>query len=62
MVYLVIIYMPKNKSPKYYLVLSKSRNYTYGAFPYNEDGKKEAEKFLRKESKKSNEELYLTEK
>ena len=54
--------MPKNKTPKYYLVLSKNRNYTYGAFPYNEDGKKQAERFLRKESKKANEELYLVEK
>lgn len=54
--------MPKNKTPKYYLVLSKHRNYTYGAFPYSEDGKKQAERFLRKESKKANEELYLVEK
>jgi len=54
--------MPKSKTPKYYLVLSKSRNYTYGAFPYSAEGKKQAERFLRSESKKSNEELYLVEK
>jgi hypothetical protein len=54
--------MPKSKTPKYYLVLSKSRNYTYGAFPYSVEGKKQAERFLRSESKKSNEELYLVEK
>ena len=54
--------MPKKKTPKYYLVLSKSRKYTYGAFPYSEEGKKDAEIFLKKESKRANEELYLVEK
>ncbi len=54
--------MPKNKNPKYYLVLSKSRNYTYGAFPHTEEGKKRAESFVKTESKKVNEELYLVEK
>lgn len=62
MLYLGTISMPKSKTPKYYLVLSKSRNYTYGAFPYSIEGKKQAERFLRSESKKANEELYLVEK
>jgi hypothetical protein len=51
--------MPKNKSPKYYLVLSKSRNYTYGAFPHTTEGKKNAEDFIRQNSKKFREELYI---
>ncbi len=51
--------MPKTKTPKYYLVLSKSRKYTYGAFPYSEEGKKKAEAFVRKTSKTQNEELYI---
>jgi hypothetical protein len=52
--------MSKKKNPKYYLVLSKSRNYTYGAFPYTKEGKRNAEAFIRK-SKKEGEELYLAE-
>jgi len=51
--------MPKTKNPKYYLVLSKSRNYTYGAFPYSKEGKKKAEAFVRKTSKSQKEELYI---
>ena len=54
--------MPKNKTPKYYLVLSKRRNYTYGAFPHSPEGKKKAEKFIEQFSKERDEELYLTEK
>ncbi len=54
--------MPKSKTPKYYLVLSKSRNYTYGAFPHTKDGKKKAEDFAKVNSKKLKEDLYVQEK
>ena len=54
--------MPKKKKPKYYLVLSRSRNYTYGAFPHTEEGKKDAERFAKLTSKKVEEELYVQEK
>ena len=54
--------MSKKRNPKYYLVLSKSRNYTYGAFPHTEEGKKKAETFAKLTSKKVNEELYVKEK
>ncbi len=47
------------KKQKYYLVLSKSKNYRHGVFPYTPEGKEQAEKFI-KHSK--NEELYLVEK
>ena len=50
------------KNPKYYLVLSKSRNYTYGAFPHTEEGKKNAETYAVAMSKKVAEELYVQEK
>jgi len=53
--------MARKKSPKYYLVLSKSRNYTYGAFPYTTEGKKKAEAFIKKTSKAQTEELYIKE-
>jgi len=53
--------MPRKKtdSKKYYLVLSKSKNYTFGAFPYTEEGRKKAEAFVKKTSKQKNEELYI---
>lgn len=51
--------MPKKKNPKYYLVLCKGRNYTYGAFPYSKEGKRSAEAFVKKASKSQEEELYI---
>ena len=51
----------KKKEPKYYLVLSKSRNYTYGAFPYTKEGRRDAEAFVKKSSKAQKEELYIKE-
>ena len=53
--------MPNKKTPKYYLVLSKKRNYTYGAFPHSPEGKKKAEQFIKQVSVEKEEELYLTE-
>ena len=54
--------MPKKRNPKYYLVLSRSRNYTYGAFPHTKEGKEKAESFAKKTSKEVQEELYVKEK
>jgi hypothetical protein len=55
--------MSRNKaSKKYYLVLSKDRNYTYGAFPHTAEGEKNAKAFAKKMSKEKNEELYVAEK
>ena len=51
--------MPKKKTPKYYLVLSKSKNYTHGAFPYTREGKQKAEEFIKLSSGEKNEELYI---
>jgi len=47
------------KKQKYYLVLSKEKNYRYGVFPYSEEGKLQAEKFIQQNKK---EDLYLVEK
>jgi hypothetical protein len=48
------------KKEKYYLVLSKSRNYRMGVYPYTDEGKKAAEDFVKKN--KQDEELYIVEK
>ena len=45
-----------------YVVLSKERNYRYGAFPYTEEGFKMAEEFVKKIKKSNGEELYIVEK
>ena len=53
--------MPRKKSKKkYYLVLSRNRNYTYGAFPYTEEGKEQADSFAKRVGKEKNEPLYVT--
>ena len=55
--------MPKNKKNKrYYLIESKKRKWSYGAFPHTEDGFKEAKKYLSALQKKSDEELKIVEK
>tara|TARA_Y100000593_G_scaffold56456_2_gene105326 strand:- start:8519 stop:8686 length:168 start_codon:yes stop_codon:yes gene_type:complete len=55
--------MSRTKSAKkYYLVLSKDRNYTYGAFPHTKQGEKDAKAFAKRISKERNEDLYVTEK
>lgn len=48
------------KKEKYYLVLSKDKNYNHGAFPYTDEGLKMAKDFVKKFSKQ--EELYIVEK
>jgi hypothetical protein len=48
----------KNKK-KYYLVLSRDKNYRYGAFPHTEEGLKMANEYIKKCEP---EELYIVEK
>jgi len=55
--------MPKNKkNKKYYLIESKSRKWSYGAFPHTEDGLLKAKKYLSNLQKKIGEELKIVEK
>ena len=39
-------HLMKNKK-KYYEILSEKRKYRYGAFPFTEEGHKEAKKYLK---------------
>ena len=52
----------RRKKNKMYVVLSKEKNYRYGAFPYSEEGKKDAEKFIKEMRKIKKENLYIIEK
>ena len=55
--------MPKNKkNKKYYLIESKVKKWSYGAFPYTEEGLIRAKKYLSKLQKKIREELNIIEK
>ncbi len=49
----------KKASKKMYIVKSIGRNYTYGAFPYTDEGKASAEKFVIKMSKDRQEQLEI---
>jgi len=48
------------KKQKYYLVLSRYKNYKHGAFPHSPEGLKLAEDFVKKHA--GVEELYIIEK
>ena len=55
--------MPKNKkNKKYYLIESKRRKWSYGAFPHTEEGLQEAKKYLINLQKKTDEKLEIIEK
>ena len=55
--------MPKNKKNKrYYLIESSQKKWSYGAFPYTEEGLKEAKKYLSNIQKKTKEKLEIVEK
>ena len=54
--------MPKKRKNKMYLVLSKKNNYTQGAFPYTDEGKKLAQDFIKTAMEKKKEQFYLAEK
>jgi len=45
-----------------YLVLAKSNNYMQGVFPHTEEGRRLAEEFVEKSTKKTKEQFYITEK
>ena len=52
----------RNKSKsKYYLVISKDKGYTYGAFPYTEQGLEDAKKYVKKSEESQQEELVIEE-
>lgn len=54
--------MPRKKSPKtMYVVKSTSNNYTHGAFPYTEEGKTNAEAYVRKAYREKREKLEIQE-
>lgn len=48
-----------NKRKKYYLVVSKRTQHTYGAFNYTPEGYNEAEKYVRKISKVNTTEIFI---
>jgi len=55
--------MPKNKkNKKYYLIESKKRKWSYGAFPHTDEGLMEAKKYLVTLQKKTDEKLEIVEK
>lgn len=45
--------MPKTKREKFYMVISKKNNYTYGAFPYTKEGRKAAKDYIEKKENKN---------
>lgn len=45
--------MPKTKKQKFYMVISKKNNYTYGAFPYTKQGKEDAKHYIANKSNKN---------
>ena len=52
----------RKKKSKMYIVLSKNKNYRYGAFPFNEDGLENAKNFVKEMGVLRSEELYIVEK
>jgi hypothetical protein len=55
--------MPRNKkNKKYYLIESKKRRWSYGAFPHTEEGLQQAKKYLGALQKKTDEKLEIVEK
>jgi len=55
--------MPKFKGEreKYYQVLSKEKTWMHGAFPYSDQGYREAQKYKKKIEKKSNDTIIIVE-
>ena len=51
----------RKKKNKYYEVLSISKKHRYGAFPYTDEGRKDAEKYVITLSKDHQEEFYIKE-
>ena len=51
----------KSRKKKYYLILSKTNGYRYGAFPHTPEGLDMAKKYLKKISDSDND-LHIVEK
>jgi hypothetical protein len=52
--------MPKRKgSKKFYQVLSKDKNYCYGAFPFTKEGELKAKAYIRSFGKTKGKDLYI---
>jgi|TARA_R110000744_G_scaffold204530_2_gene323313 hypothetical protein len=52
----------RKKKNKMYVVLSKSKNYRYGVFPFDEDGLENAKNFVKEMEVLRSEKLYIVEK
>jgi hypothetical protein len=52
----------RKKKSKMYVVLSKSKNYRYGVFPFDEDGLENAKNFVKEMEVLRSEKLYIVEK
>lgn len=52
----------RKKKSKMYVVLSKEKNYRYGVFPFDDNGLKDAKKFIKEMKSLRNEDLYIIEK
>jgi hypothetical protein len=50
------------KNSRYYIVLSESKNYTYGAFEFTPEGLKKAKQYVRKTFTLRQEKLIILEK
>ena len=54
--------MPRKKSPKtMYVVKSATNNYTHGAFPYSEEGKRKQKLLLKRYTREKKEKLEIQE-
>jgi len=52
--------VPKKKeNDKFYVVVSRGKNYRHGAFPHSDKGLEDAKKYARKISKSSKEKLEI---
>jgi len=49
----------KTKQSKVYLVLSEKNNHLFGAFPFSDEGLKEAEAYAKKITKKNKEKYFV---
>jgi hypothetical protein len=50
---------PKTRQGKVYLVLSERNNHLFGAFPFSDEGFKQAEAYAQKITKKNKEKYFV---
>jgi ABC-type thiamine transport system substrate-binding protein len=53
--------MPKIKDKKSYYVITNEKNFTFGAFNYNDEGLKKAKKYLKDLKKKNSDTFFIKE-